>query len=193
MMNEKIDEEILDVIEANEDDIEIFEDEKEDDLQRSKTTKKKERSAKQIESLKKAQEARKRNIQLRKDGKLGAGKPKVSQKHVKQSKNIILEDEAPDVQEALEDHEIQEQMKYNAQVKRGKAKRKPVRRKIIIENESSSESEEEVIVIKNKRKKGRAKKALSTPITSSESSDEEYYAEPQVISKNQYPPQFRFI
>ena len=112
---------------------------------------------------------------------------------MKQSKNIILEDQAPDVQEALEEHEIQEQMKFNAQIRRGKAKRKPVRRKIIIENDSSSESEEEVIVIKNKRKKGRAKKALPAPITSSESSDEEYYAEPQVISKNHYPPQFRFI
>jgi hypothetical protein len=193
MMNGKIDEEIMDVMEANEDDIELFEDEKENDLQRSKTTKKKERSAKQIESLKKAQEARKRNIQLRKDGKLGASKPKVNQKHIKQSTNIVLEDQAPDVQEALEEHEIQEQMKYNAQVKRGKAKRKPVRRKIIIENDSSSESEEEVIVIKNKRKKGRAKKPLPSPITSSESSDEEYYAEPQVISKNEYLPQFRFI
>ena len=193
MMNEKIDEEIMDVMEANEEDIEIFEDEKEDDLQRSKTTKKKERSAKQIESLKKAQEARKRNIQLRKDEKLGAGKPKANEKHVKQSKNIILEDQAPDVQEALEEHEIQEQMKYNAQVRSGKAKRKPVRRKIIIENDSSSESEEEVIVIKNKRKKGRAKKPLPSPITSSESSDEEYYVEPQVISKNEYLPQFRFI
>ena len=77
-----------------------------------------------------------------------------------------MEDQAPDVQEALEEHEIQEQMEYNAQVKRGKAKRKPVRRKIIIENDSSSESEEEVIVIKNKRKKGRAKKtgrAVSVP------------------------------
>ena len=193
MMNGKIDEEIMDVMEANEDDIELFEDEKEDDLQRSKTTKKKERSAKQIESLKKAQEARKRNIQLRKDGKLGASKPKVNQKHIKQSTHIVLEEQAPDVQEALEEHEIQEQMKYNAHAKRAKAKRKPLRRKIIIENDSTSESEEEVIVIKNKRKKGRAKKALPAPITSSESSDEEYYAEPQVISKNQYPPQFRFI
>ena len=102
-------------------------------------------------------------------------------------------DRSPDVHEALEEHEIQEQMKYNAQVRRGKAKRKPVRRKIIIENDSPSESEEEVIVIKNKRKKGRAKKSVPALITSSESSDEEYYAEPQVISKNEYPPQFRFI
>jgi hypothetical protein len=34
MVNEKLDEEIMDVMEANKEDIEIFEDEKEDDLQR---------------------------------------------------------------------------------------------------------------------------------------------------------------
>jgi hypothetical protein len=102
------------------------------------------------------------NIQLRKDGKLGAGKLKVNQKHVKQSNNIILEDQSPDVQEALEEHEIQEQMKYNAQVRRGKAKRKHVRRKIIIENDTTSESEEEVIVIKNKRKKMQGKKNITS-------------------------------
>ena len=138
--NGNINVEIEDVIEANEEDIKEFEDNKNDLLQRPKSAKKKERSEKQIQALKKAQETRRNNIQLRKEGKLA---PKITKKQMAKQEEIVMEEQHPDVQYALEEYEAKEEAKY----KKISKKKKPVRRKIIIQQESSSESEEEEVIV----------------------------------------------
>ena len=160
-------------------------------LQRSKGAKKKERSQKQVESLKKAQATRKRNIQLRKEGKIP---PKINKKAFANFGDVILEDMPPDVQDALMEEEEAQAIVYHQKAHKRRPQKKPIKRRIVIQHDSSeSEEEEEVIVIQNKRKK---KRAAPTHVeeSSDDDSDVEYYAAPQsVVNKTNYQPTFRFV
>lgn len=162
-------------------------------LQRSKVAKKKERTQKQIESLKKAQATRKRNIQLRKEGKLP---PKINKKALADASSIVMEELPPDVQDALIEEEEAQDYIYHTKAKRmpKKTKKKAIKRRIVIQHDSSeSEEEEEVIVIQNKKKKRKKRAPLVEE--SSDDSEEEYsmYTQHSTMYQNSCEPSFRFV
>ena len=140
---------------------------------------KKPRSQKQIDSLAKAREARKKNIALRKQGTpieppIGP-KPTVEKLSPATPPSI-----AAPIVPILKAQGIK------------KAKKKSRRKIIIQQDESTSESsEEELIVIKPKRRRPKGPKPKPQPVVESSSEDDvEYY---EVPPKNYYQPAFRFI
>ena len=163
-------------------------------LQRSKVAKKKERTQKQIESLKKAQATRKRNIQLRKEGKVP---PKINKKALAGASSIVMEDLPPDVQDALLEEEEAQDYIYHTKGKHmpKKTKKKAIKRRIVIQHDSSeSEEEEEVIVIQNRKKK-RKKRAPLVEESSDDDSEGEYsmYTQHSTMYQNSCEPTFRFV
>ena len=156
--------------------VEAIEEESEAKLPSKKV--KKPRSQKQIDSLAKAREARKKNIALRKQGTpieppIGP-KPKLSP--------ATPPSIAAPIVPILKAQGIK------------KAKKKSRRKIIIQQDESTSDdtsSEEELIVIKPKRRRPKGPKPKPQPVVESSSEDDvEYY---EVPPKNYYQPAFRFI
>jgi hypothetical protein len=135
----------------------------ENPLQRAPEKKKKERSQKQIGSLKKARAARARNIAARKQ------KPTTIQDTIEETSQPM--DDGPNVNHKLsigmkkQHHPPQTQMKHNNAHRRR-------RQKIIIQNDESSSSDEDVIVIQNKHKKKKKTKKPIVVVSSSESEDD---------------------
>ena len=151
-------------------------------LQRSPAKKKRERSQKQIESLKKAQAARVRNIAARKQVKKEAQMPKVEEEVVEKPLRPAPKAAAAP---AAQPHSV------------SKLKPRRRRQKIIIQNDESSSSDDDVIVIQNKRKKKRSKPRKAQVVASSESEEEHYDYEEheEVVMKtdSHQPMSFRFI
>ena len=181
MNNEEFIEECIEENEATEG-TEIEVDGKDNPLQRAPAKKKRERTEKQIESLKKAQAARARNI---------------AEKKLKKS--------VPTIKETLTTNNITTNPPRAIQSRPSPVvapashmsnKKKKRRQRIIIQNDDSSSSEEDVIVIQNKHKK--KKKKLKKPIVVESSSDSEEddndhsnFAQENI--KNNYQTSFRFI
>jgi hypothetical protein len=160
----------------------VHKDSQDNPLQRAPEKKKRERSEKQIESLKKAQAARARNI---------------AEKKLKKS--------APTIHETITTNNITTNPPRAIQsrptptvnpVSHLSNKKKKRRQRIIIQNDDSSSSEEDVIVIQNKHKK--KKKKLKKPIvvessSDSEEDDNDHSNFVQENIKNNYQTSFRFI
>ena len=139
---------------------------------------KKPRSQKQIDSLAKAREARKKNIALRKQGTPIEPPTRPKTKLSPATPPSIAAPIVP----ILKAQGIK------------KAKKKSRRKIIIQQDESTSDdtsSEEELIVIKPKRRRPKGPKPKPQPVVESSSEDDvEYY---EVPPKNYYQPAFRFI
>ena len=137
---------------------------------------KKPRSQKQIDSLAKAREARKKNIALRKQGTPIEPPTRPKTKLSPATPPSIAAPIVP----ILKAQGIK------------KAKKKSRRKIIIQQDERTSESsEEELIVIKPKRRRPKGPKPKPQPVVESSSEDDvEYY---EVPPKNYYQPAFRFI
>ena len=154
--------------------VEAIEEESEAKLPSKKV--KKPRSQKQIDSLAKAREARKKNIALRKQGTPIEPPTRPKTKLSPATPPSIAAPIVP----ILKAQGIK------------KAKKKSRRKIIIQQDESTSDdtsSEEELIVIKPKRRK-KSKPKPQPVVESSSEDDVEYY---EVPPKNYYQPAFRFI
>ena len=159
--------------------VEAIEEESEAKLPSKKV--KKPRSQKQIDSLAKAREARKKNIALRKQG--APIEPPIGPKPtVEKLSPATPPSIAAPIVPILKAQGIK------------KAKKKSRRKIIIQQDESTSDdtsSEEELIVIKPKRRRPKGPKPKPQPVVESSSEDDvEYY---EVPPKNYYQPAFRFI
>ena len=179
MQNEEFIEECVEENEAIEEAGIVHKDSQDNPLQRAPEKKKRERSEKQIESLKKAQAARARNI---------------AEKKLKKSVPTIKETitTAPDVVQRV----TQSKPLVATPQSHVPNKKKKRRQRIIIQNDDSSSSEEDVIVIQNKHKK--KKKILKKPIvvessSDSEEDDNDHNNFVQENIKNNYQTSFRFI
>ena len=178
---EKTNEEFIEECIEEADPIEEVVEEDSSTLQRSPAKKKRERSQKQIESLKKAQAARARNIAARKQVK-ETQLPKVEEEVVEKPLRPALKAAAAP---AAQPHSV------------SKLKPRRRRQKIIIQNDESSSSDDDVIVIQNKRKKKKSKPRKAQVVASSESEEEHYDYEEheEVVTKtdSHQPMSFRFI
>ena len=179
MNNEEFIEECIEENEATEG-TEIEQDGKDNPLQRAPAKKKRERSEKQVESLKKAQAARARNIAKK---KLKKSAPTIKE---------IVTPTSPNVVQSVN----QSKTPVVAPASHMSNKKKKRRQRIIIQNDDSSSSEEDVIVIQNKHKK--KKKKLKKPIvvessSDSEEDDNDHSNFVQENIKNNYQTSFRFI
>ena len=145
---------------------------------------KKPRSQKQIDSLAKAREARKKNIALRKQGT--PIEPPIGGPHGPTTVEKLSPATPPSIAAPIVPILKAQGIK--------KAKKKSRRKIIIQQDESTSDdtsSEEELIVIKPKRRRPKGPKPKPQPVVESSSEDDvEYY---EVPPKNYYQPAFRFI
>ena len=172
---EKIEENIVDIVELNEGNVESIVD-KNKDFTNQLQKPKKPRTQKQIDALKKAQETRKINIEAR--------------KLAKQNDNNYIEEKQSnvnvDTQELIKQHE-KELRKLALQ-----NTKKPKKKKVVYQepDDDTSSSEEEIIYIPKSKKKKKKKKVIVHQ--SSSSSDEEEEVEQQNAPSYFSKPKLRY-
>ena len=177
---EKIEENIVDIVELNEGNVESIVD-KNKDFTNQLQKPKKPRTQKQIDALKKAQETRKINIEARKLAKQN------DNNYIEEKSNINI-----DTQELIKQHE-KELRKLALQ-----NTKKPKKKKVVYQepDDDSSSSEEEIIYIPKSKKKKKKKKVIVHQSSSSSDDDEEveqqnipsYFSKPKL----RYSDVFRF-
>ena len=153
-------------------------------LQRAPEKKKQERSQKQIESLKKAQAARTKNLAER-----------------KRLKGLLVEKEKSiqhGVTETMTEQPIVDNFENQEKPSTGNPQKRKKRRKqkIVIQQEESSSSDEDVIVIQQpRRRKAKKKQPIVLDPSSDSETDEDYNIplEDHDEPKNDFASSFHFI